>query len=356
MNRRAFFGAIGAAVVVPGRDSLHAARRSSLWLAYTSFAVRLRYGRETPDATPFDAVALAGMCTRVGSAGAQVDFGQLQSGAEAIARAAAAYRGPGLGLEVSMPARALESPQAYADAVATARALGATRARVALLSGRRYETFETRAAWEAFATRWRDTLLRMRPEFERQRFHIGVENHKDWLAPELVALLRAIDSQYVGACVDFGNNLAMLEDPDETLALLAPFAVTTHVKDMAVQVTADGFELSEVPLGQGVLPLARYVDRIRQARPDACFCLEMMTRDPLVVPFRTERYWAPFDATAREPARVRRFEERVLAHASVVLPRVSGLTPARQLALEVDNVVACVAYARDTLGLVATGA
>lgn len=356
MDRRGFLSTLAAACVAARSTEVAAARRSSLWLAYTSFAVRLRYGRETPAAVPFDAVALAGMCTRVGSSGAQVDFGQLQPGKEAIDRAAAAYRGPGLGLEVSMPARALESPQAYADAIATARALGATRARVALLSGRRYETFATRADWEAFATRWRETLLRMRPEFERQRFTIGIENHKDWLAPELASLLREIDSPYVGACVDFGNNLAMLEDPDETITLLAPFAVTTHVKDMGVRVTTDGFELSEVPLGQGILPLARYIDVIRAARPDARFCLEMMTRDPLLVPYRTERYWAPFEAAGREPARVRRFEERVLSRATTTLPRVSGLTPERQLALEVDNVAACVAHACDVLHLEAPDA
>ncbi len=105
--------------------------------------------------------------------------------------------------------------------------------------------------------------------------------------------------------MDFGNNLALLEDPDETIALLAPFAVTTHLKDMAVRRTADGFELSEVPLGQGILPLGRYVAAVRRARPDARLCLEMITRDPLSVPYRTDRYWVAFDAAARRPERLR---------------------------------------------------
>ncbi|BCS32127.1 hypothetical protein TBR22_A13360 [Luteitalea sp. TBR-22] len=357
MDRRRFFGALGAALALPRDVALGAAPRSSLWLAYTSFAVRLRYGRDTKGTTPpFGPEALAEMCRRVGSTGAQLDFGQLQAGSDAIDRAAAAYRDRQLGLEVSMPSRALESPEAYAEAVAIARALGARCARVALLSGRRYETFETAAAWQGFASRWREMLLRMRPEFERHRFHVGIENHKDWLAPELVSLLRAIDSPYVGACVDFGNNLALLEDPDDTIAQLAPFAVTTHVKDMAVRVTREGFELSEVPLGQGLLPLARYVGMIGKARPDARFCLEMMTRDPLVVPFRTDRYWAPFEAASRAPARLRAFEDRVLARATRDLPRVTGLAPERQLALEVDNVAACVAHARDVLHLEAPDA
>ena len=271
-----------------------------MYLAYTSFAVRMSQGRDIlksnaaalgPDA--FRAALrpvrrarrtdrpLAGAGRRPGRAG----------------RDPCRIRTDGIALEVSIPSRYLETPEAYAQAVTAARALGATRGRVALLSGRRYETFETAAAWAAFTTKWRETLLRMRPEFERQQFAIGIENHKDWLAPELAALLRAIDSRFVGACVDFGNNIALLEHPDETIEVLAPLAVTTHLKDMAVTPTADGFELSEVPLGQGMLPLDRYVRAIRSARPDAALCLEMITRDPLRVPFRSERYWVAFDAT-----------------------------------------------------------
>lgn len=255
-----------------------------------------------------------------------------------------------------MPAKALATPETYAAAVATARALGATRARVALLSGRRYESFETAAAWTTFTTTWRETLLRMRPEFERHRFAIGLENHKDWLAPELVSLLRAIDSRYVGACVDFGNNISLLEDPDETIETLAPFAITTHLKDMAVRRIDEGFELSEVPLGQGILPLGRYVDAVRRARPDARFCLEMITRDPLRVPCLSDRYWVAFDAAARRPERLRAFEARVLTRAQDRLPRISHLPAASQLAAEDDNVRACVTYARDVLKLEAENA
>ena len=77
------------------------------------------------------------------------------------------------------------------------------------------------------------------------------------------------------------------------------YAVTTHLKDMAVRPTESGFELSEVPLGQGMLPLERYVATLRQARPAAPLCLEMITRDPLPVPYKTERYWVAFDAPDR---------------------------------------------------------
>jgi sugar phosphate isomerase/epimerase len=223
---------------------------------------------------------------------------------------------------------------------------------VALLYGRRYESFETREAWDAFAAKWRGTLTRMRPEFNRHSLRVGIENHKDWLAAELAALLREIDSPNVGACLDFGNNLALLEDPDETIEVLAPHAVTTHLKDMAVRRTESGFELSEVPLGQGMLPLERYVATLRRARPAAPLCLEMITRDPLSVPYKAERYWVAFDAPARSTERVRHFEARVLGKTSDrPLPRTTGLGADAQVTAEDEHVAASVDYAADVMKL-----
>ncbi len=324
-----------------------------MFLAYTSFAVRLRQGRDAGHgpAAALGASSMQALCTRFGTAGGQIDCTQLPMGdMAALAGVRGAFDGDSLGIELSIPARYLESPEAYGQAVQTARALGVSRARVALLPGRRYETFASRDDWRAFADHWEATLVRMRPAFDRHGLQIGIENHKDWLADELVALLRAIDSPYVGACVDFGNNLALLEDPDETIALLAPYAVTTHLKDMAVRTTPDGFELSEVPLGTGLLPLEHYIATIRRARPMVHFCLEMLTRDPLSVPYRRDEYWRTFETMARDPARVRRFETRVLSHArDAPLPRISGLAPHVQLAAEDDNVRTSVAWARDVL-------
>lgn len=326
-----------------------------MYFAYTSFAVRMLQGRDIMKTTAaaLGPEAFRALCVRFGARGGQIDLSQLPlESASALAAVRSSFDEQGVALELSVPARYLESPESYAKAVEVARALGATRARVALLSGRRYETFDTIGAWTAFAGTWRTTLLRMRPEFDRHGLTIGIENHKDWLAPELASLLRDLDCPRVGACVDFGNNLALLEDPDETIEILAPFAVTTHLKDMAVRATPDGFELSEVPLGQGLLPLERYVAAIRRARPDARLCLEMITRDPLQVPYRTDRYWVPYEPAARRTERVRQFESRVLSHAwQRPLPRITGLTAAAQVAAEDEHIRASVTYARDVLKL-----
>jgi sugar phosphate isomerase/epimerase len=329
---------------------------TSMFLAFTSFAVRLERSRDGRGGPPFDGHALLDQCARFGARGAQVALSQLPADdRQALAGAREAFERRQVEIELSLPASSLESEDAFARAVALAAQVGARRARVALLSGRRYEDFASKEEWDAFAAKWRGALLRLRPAFDRHRFPIGIENHKDFLTADLERLLRELDSQYVGACVDFGNNLAMLDDPDDTIERLAPYAVTTHVKDMAVVPTPDGFELSEVPLGQGLLPLDRYVDTIRRVRPSAPLCLEMITRDPLRVPYKTDRYWIPFEPQARNAERIRRFEGRVLSRAwSRPLPRISPLGAQARLAVEDENVRASLAYARDALALAVT--
>jgi len=330
--------------------------RTSMYLAYTSFAVRMLQGRDILKSTAaaLDAHAFLQLCRRFHVGGAQVDLSQLPvDNPEALAAVRSAFERQRIAIELSVPFRYLESPEAYAQAVAVAQSLGATRARVALLYGRRYESFETSGAWDSFVAKWRGTLTRMRPEFNRHPLQVGIENHKDWLATELAALLREIDSPNVGACVDFGNNLALLEDPDETMAVLAPYAVTTHLKDMAVRRTESGFELSEVPLGKGMLPLDRYLAMLRHSRPAAPLCLEMITRDPLPVPYKADRYWVAFDAAGRAE-HVRRFETHVLDKApDRPLPHTTGLTADAQIAAEDEHVAASIEYATSVLKLTA---
>src|SRR5206468_9723652 len=93
------------------------------------------------------------------------------------------------------------------------------------------------------------------PVLARHKVTLAVENHKDFRADELAGLMQGLSSERVGVCVDTGNNIALLEDPSETARVLAPWAASCHLKDMAVEETADGFLLSEVPLGEGFLDL-----------------------------------------------------------------------------------------------------
>src|SRR5262249_18121465 len=154
----------------------------------------------------------------------------------------------------------------------------------------------------------------------------------------------------LGVCLDTGNNIALCDDPMALIETLAPWAFSTHIKDMGVEADNDGFLLSEMPFGEGFLDLQRVLSVIRTARPQTRFTLEMITRDPLKIPCLTEKYWVTFpERNARYLARTLRLvHEQSFRQA---LPRISQLPRAAQLTLEEDNVRACLHYARLRLGL-----
>src|SRR5262249_16209595 len=155
----------------------------------------------------------------------------------------------------------------FAAEVRTAKACGVIVVRTVMLSGRRYEVFTMAEQFREFLTRARQSLALAKPIVEKHGIRLAVENHKDLEANALAELIKAINSAHVGVCVDTGNNIALLEDAAETVEVLAPFAFTSHLKDMGVEEYADGFLLAEVPLGTGFLDLSRIITTLRKAQP-----------------------------------------------------------------------------------------
>jgi len=352
-TRRTFLETLAATSMTALIPKELAAKGGSFGIVYNSYTVRMRQGRDIfkTSGAALPAERFIELCVKAGAAGCQMDVSQLAStDATALAAVRSLVERHGLFIELSVPGRSFESPEAYDHVAGIARAIGATRLRVALLAGRRYETFDSMQAWREFDDRWRTAFTRIKPAVEKRGLAVGIENHKDWLGTELATWLKALDSPLIGACVDFGNNVALLEPPMTTVEALAPFVVTTHLKDMAVRTDEDGFQLSEVPLGTGVLPLAQMIDTLRRVRPDVHLCLEMLTRDPLEVPYKQARYW-----TTREPRdekAVGRFVTDVLGKAwSAPLPVITGLAPEAAVAAEDENVRLCAQHAKNVLKL-----
>jgi sugar phosphate isomerase/epimerase len=233
--------------------------------------------------------------------------------------------------------------------VKTIHAAGSTVARTAILGTRRYESLKSGAEFRDFKERGARSLALAEPVLKKHGVRLAVENHKDWLAPELVELLRKMSSEWVGTCVDTGNSIALLEDPYAVVEALAPFAVTTHIKDMGVQEHTEGFLLSEVPAGDGFLDLPRMIATLRKANPRIALNIEMITRDPLQIPCLTPAYWATFGEM--KAAQLAEALARVKQNSSSKpLPRTAGLSSVQQLELEDNHVRQYLAWARQKLG------
>jgi sugar phosphate isomerase/epimerase len=244
-----------------------------------------------------------------------------------------------------------DDPAVFERAVRVAKEAGATSLRVVCLLGRRYELIKTAQEWNDAVKMFHKQIRMAVPIVEKYKMPLGIENHKDWLVDQQVALMKEHSSEYLGVCLDTGNNMALLDDPMETIEKLVPWAFNTHLKDMAVQEYPEGILLSEVPLGTGMLDMKRIVNTIRKAKPKINFSLEMIVRDPLEVPCLTEKYWAIFEgrharylANALAQARANKPKEPV--------PHISGLTDEQRTKLEFDLVDRSIKYAREELGLV----
>jgi hypothetical protein len=170
---------------------------------------------------------------------------------------------------------------------------------------------------------------------------LAVENHKDWRATELAGAMKELQSEWIGVTLDFGNSVSLIEDPMEVIETLVPYVFSTHVKDMGLEEYGDGFLLSEVPLGKGILDLSKIVALCKKHNPSVTFSLEMITRDPLEIPCLKNEFWSVFDdVSGSELARTIRLVKENKYDGK--LPRVSHLSPEERLAVEEDNVVKCL--------------
>ena len=330
-------------------DESEAAPRTGMGLVTycQSLLRRQRMKRDAQDDL-FKPLTFLKHCRALGAGGMQVPLSSLTpQEAESLAQQAADW---GMFVEaiVRLPRDEGDVSRFDQDMQIAARA-GAAAARTTIIPGRRYEYFDSLEKFRDFERRGRRSLERGVAAAEKHGLPVAVENHKDHRNAERVALFESIDSEYVGACVDTGNSVALLEDPIETVKALAPWAHSVHLKDQGVQLYEDGFLLGDIPLGEGYLDLPQMVRILRERRPHVHFSLELITRDPLKVPCLHESYWPTFpDLPARNLARTL---QQVRAGAAKQLQQISTLTPDEQVEQEKENVRRSLQYSGEALGM-----
>ena len=353
MNRREFISTGAGAVLAFAATPLVAAqpgRRSDrLGIGMHSYSIQWSAVAKDGAKQPFsDALSFLEYARDIGAGGVQVTMTGKDLEFARKVRAQAESCNMYFEGQLSMPKDSAGLARFELE-VQMAKEAGAQVLRTAFLSGRRYETFDSAEAFARFHEQSWKTLTLVEPILKRHRLCLAIENHKDWFAAELVQMLRRASSEFIGACVDIGNNIALLEDPLEVLTALAPYAFSTHIKDMGVEEYADGFLLSEVPLGDGFLELKEMIGLLRKANPGIHLNLEMITRDPLKIPCLLPKYWlAMGDVPASRLANTLALVKS--KRTTNPLPRTTGLSLADQLKLEDTNVRRSIAFAKNAPG------
>jgi len=314
MNRRTFIAIMPALIAT--RHALAAAGGKPGRLGICSFSCHRAWQavRDKSAPVPFaDGPTFYDYARRIGADGVQTSVAMIDEAAvvhfrEHVEQTGGYYEG-----DIRLPKKESELEKFEQEAKLT-RAAGASVARTFLSGTRRYETWKTLDEFKAFRAEASRRLAMVEPIVRKYRLKLAVENHKDLTSDELGELMREFSNEWLGVNVDTGNNIALLEEPHEAVQALAPFAMSVHLKDMAVQSHETGFQLSEVPCANGFLDLSRIVATLSKSNPELRFNLEMATRDPLLVPCLTDGYFATLP-------------ERKATHLDAAMKRVKANPP-----------------------------
>ncbi len=207
------------------------------------------------------------------------------------------------------------------------------------------------------------TLRAATPLAEELGITIAVENHGgvDLLARELRDLIEAVASDFVRVCLDTGNPAYAAEDPVLAAEILAPYIVTTHLRDTRIWATDEGAMVQWAPAGEGNVDLRRIVEIVERHAPDSALDLEIITGvAPKAIPYLdpASDFWAMYpEMPARDFARFLAIAQRGIPESLDQLCLQPGVwaPPPDQLdafrAQQRDHFERSITYCRDALGL-----
>ena len=207
------------------------------------------------------------------------------------------------------------------------------------------------------------TLRAVAPLARDLGIKVAVENHGgvDLLARELRWLVEEVGPDAVGVCLDTGNPTYGGENPIVTTEVLAPYVVTSHVRDSRVWATDHGAMAQWVPLGQGNVDLQKILTILAERAPNPPIDLEIITGSgPKLVPYldADSEFWRMYpDMLARDFARfvVLARDGKPEPLSQLVAPyNLEGLSASQVEAMRTqqrEHFEQSVRYARDVLGL-----
>jgi len=127
---------------------------------------------------------------------------------------------------------------------------------------------------------------------------IAIENHGgDLQGRELKMLIEAAGKDFVGACIDSGNPTWAIEDPHVTLETLAPYVLTSHVRDSGVWRTPEGAAMQWTRMGEGNVDILGWVKKYAQLCPGKAMSLEIIVTGTRPFPYLQPDFWKAFRTT-----------------------------------------------------------
>lgn len=138
-------------------------------------------------------------------------------------------------------------------------------------------------------------LRRVGPVAQDLGLKIAIENHAgDMQARELKMLIEGAGKDVVGACFDSGNPCWVLEDPHLTLETLAPYILTSHIRDSYLWNDEAGTQVNWTRMGEGNVDIGRLLQRFIELCPGKSMSLEVIVMGPRGYAWRKPEFWEPY--------------------------------------------------------------
>lgn len=194
------------------------------------------------------------------------------------------------------------------------------------------------------------TLRAVRSRAQDAGLKIAVENHAgDLQARELKTLIEAAGKDTVGACLDSGNPVWALEDPHLTLETLAPYVLTSHVRDSYIWRTDEGLAVQWMRMGEGNINIADWVKKYTQLCPGRALSMEIICFGPRIFKVHEPQFWEAYQRMpAWEYSRFLNYADRAKPLAPYVNPAKDAVASSQQA-----DLAASAAYTRRVLESIA---
>lgn len=136
------------------------------------------------------------------------------------------------------------------------------------------------------------TLRNVRSRAIDAGIRIAIENHAgDMQARELKTLIEGAGTDFTGVCLDSGNPCWTLEDPHLTLETLAPYVLTSHIRDSYLWNIPEGTAVRWVRMGEGNVDIGRFLTRYMELCPGKAMSLEVIVTGARPFLWRKSEFW-----------------------------------------------------------------
>lgn len=121
---------------------------------------------------------------------------------------------------------------------------------------------------------------------------ISIENHAgDMQAWEIIQLVEAAGKDYVGVNFDSGNSTWTLEDPMASLDLLAPYILSTHIRDSMVWESEQGAKVQWTAIGEGCVDSKAFFQKLARLCPGMPVHIETISGFAVEFPYLQPGFW-----------------------------------------------------------------